>query len=42
MAVMPSIQCFRLAHATFLMTHKKCNDDNIVPKKSHLGVTGLL
>ena len=42
MAVMPLIQCFGLVHATFLLTHKKCNYDKIVPDKSNLEVTGGL
>ena len=41
-AVIPSYPCFRLAHVKFLLAYKMCNYGEIVPKKSHLKVTGRL
>ena len=42
MSVMPSNQCFRLVQLTckILVKAQNCNYSEIVPKKSHLKVSG--
>ena len=39
---MPSNPCFRLVPVEYLLTNTICNNSKIVPKKSHLKVTGGL